>query len=144
MSTRQHSPTNMTQAPVLIPCAILLPVGFFWYGWSAESHMHWIMPGLGALLTAAATLAGNQGIQSYTIDAYTKYAASAVAVTPCLRSIAGFGFPLFAPAMYKTLGFGWGNSLLAFIVIGICAPAPFVCWRYGARMRARSRYAAGE
>ena len=65
--------------PVMIPCAILLPVGLFWYGWSAEARIHWIMPDIGAVITAAATICGYQSIQTYVIDSYSTYAASAVA-----------------------------------------------------------------
>lgn len=31
----------------LIPAALCIPVGLFWYGWSAEKKIHWIMPILG-------------------------------------------------------------------------------------------------
>lgn len=89
-------------------------------------------------------MVGNVAMQAYTIDTYTKYAASAVAVTSFLRSLAGFAFPLFAPALYQSLGFGWGNSLMAFIAIAIGGPAPYIFWRHGAKLRARSKYAAGE
>lgn len=61
-----------------------------------------------------------------------------------MRSLAGFGFPLFAPAMYKTLGYGWGNSVLGFVAIGIGFPAPVLLWFYGERLRIRSPFAAGE
>ena len=130
--------------PVMIPCAILLPAGFFWYGWSAEAKMHWIMPDIGAAILAAATICGYQSIQTYVIDSYTKYAASAVASITFLRSLAGFVFPLFAPKLYGALGYGWGNSLLAFIAIGIGVPAPWLFWTYGGKLRAKSQYAAGQ
>lgn len=129
--------------PVMIPCAILLPVGFFWYGWSAEARLFWIMPDIGAVFLAAAMICGYQAIQTYVIDSYTKYAASAVASVTFLRSIAGFAFPLFAPQLYGKFGYGWGNSILAFIGIGIGVPAPWLFWKYGARLRAKSQYAAG-
>ena len=129
--------------PVMIPCAVLLPAGFFWYGWSAEARIHWIMPDIGAALLAGATICGYQSIQTYVIDSYTKYAASAVASITFLRSIAGFAFPLFAPELYAQLGYGWGNSLLAFVAIAIGVPAPWLFWKYGARLRAKSQYAAG-
>jgi hypothetical protein len=32
---------------------------------------------------------------------------------------------------------------LAFIAIGIGAPAPYLFWKYGARLRSKSQYAAG-
>lgn len=50
--------------PVMIPCAILLPVGFFWYGWSAEARIFWIMPDIGAAILAAAMICGYQASKS--------------------------------------------------------------------------------
>lgn len=131
------------RVPVMIPCAIFLPAGFFWYGWSAEARMHWIMPDIGVAILAASTICGYQAIQTYVIDSYTKYAASAVASITFLRSIAGFAFPLFAPELYAQLGYGWGNSVLAFVAIAIGVPAPWMFWKYGARLRSKSQYAAG-
>lgn len=84
-----------------------------------------------------------QVMQTYVIDAYTTYAASGLAAVTVLRSLAGFGFPLFAPAMYDTLHYGWGNSLLALIGIVVGLPAPLLFWRYGERLRSISPYAAG-
>lgn len=132
------------RVPVMIPCTFLLPAGLFWYGWSAQARLHWIMPDIGAVILAAATICGYQAIQTYVIDAYTKYAASAVASITFLRSLAGFGFPLFAPQLYSALGYGWGNSVLAFVAIAIGVPAPILFWRYGARLRAMSQFAAGQ
>ena len=92
----------------------------------------------------------------------------ALAATSFLRSIAGFGFPLFAPAMYNALGFGKGNTILACVGILIGCPAcvpsgfspssfggadafcyflcaaryrPWLFWHYGERIRAASRHA---
>lgn len=31
----------------LIPAAVCIPIGLFWYGWSAEKQIHWIMPIIG-------------------------------------------------------------------------------------------------
>ncbi len=31
----------------LIPAAICIPIGLFWYGWSAEKQIHWVMPIIG-------------------------------------------------------------------------------------------------
>jgi hypothetical protein len=128
---------------VQIPCSVLLPVGFFWYGWSAASHIHWIMPDIGAAILAAATICGYYAIQTYIIDSYQKFAASAVAAITTLRSLAGFGFPLFAPTLYDSLGYGWGNSVLAFVALAIGIPAPWFFWKYGERLRTSSQYAAG-
>lgn len=68
-----------------------------------------------------------QCIQSYVIDAFTLHAASALAAVTFLRSLAGFGFPLFAPVMYANLGFGKGDTVLAVVAIVIGCPACVLC-----------------
>ncbi|KAB8252107.1 major facilitator superfamily domain-containing protein [Aspergillus flavus] len=131
------------RTPLLAIAAILNPVGLFIYGWTAQTHCHWIAPNIGAMLLAMGNIVAMQCIQTYIVDAYTRFAASAMAAGSFLRSIAGFGFPLFAPYMYQALHYGWGNSLLAFISIVIGIPAPIFLWKYGERMRKMSTYAAG-
>lgn len=101
------------------------------------------MSDIGAAILAGSTICGYQSIQTYIIDSYTKYAASAIASTIFLRSMAGFGFPLFAPELYANLGYGWGNTVLAFVAIAIGIPSPWIFWRYGAKLRAKSQFASG-
>jgi multidrug resistance protein len=131
------------RVPIMVPASLLVPAGLFWYGWSAQARVHWIMPNIGACLFCAGTIIGFQCIQTYLVDSYTRYAASAIAAATVLRSLAGFGFPLFAPAMFKALDFGWGNSLLGFIAIVLGVPAPFMLWKYGEKLRGKSQFAAG-
>lgn len=131
------------RVPLMVPGAVLVPIGLFIYGWTAEAHTHWIGPNFGAAIFAAGVIIEFQCIQTYIVDSYTTYAASAVGAATVLRSLAGFGFPLFAPYMYAKLHYGWGNSLLAFLAIGIGFPAPFLLWKYGEKLRQRSTFAAG-
>ena len=131
------------RVPLMVPGAVLVPIGLFIYGWTAEAHTHWIGPNFGAAIFSAGVVIGFQCIQTYIVDSYTTYAASAVGAATVLRSLAGFGFPLFAPYMYAKLHYGWGNSLLAFLAIGIGFPAPFLLWKYGEKLRQRSTFAAG-
>ncbi|KAF2109713.1 major facilitator superfamily transporter [Lophiotrema nucula] len=131
------------RVPMMIPASFFVPVGLFWYGWSAQATVHWIMPNIGAAIFSAGTIVGFQCIQTYLVDSYTRYAASAIAAATVLRSLAGFGFPLFAPAMYNKLDFGWGNSLLGFLALGLGVPAPFMLWRFGEGLRGKSKFAAG-
>ncbi|KAJ5469346.1 Efflux pump vrtL [Penicillium diatomitis] len=131
------------RVPLMGIGAFLVPVGLFIYGWTAQTHCHWIAPNIGTVLFAAGTIISFQCMQTYMVDAYTRYAASALAASSSLRSLAGFGFPLFAPYMYNKLHYGWGNSLLAFISIAIGLPAPIFLWKFGEILRKRSTYAAG-
>jgi hypothetical protein len=48
---------------------------------------------------------------------------TALAAIAFLRSLAGFGFPLFAPAMYNALGYGKGDTILAIVAIVVGCPA---------------------
>jgi hypothetical protein len=50
-----------------------------------------------------------------------------------------FSFPLFGPNMYSSVGYGWGNTILAFLAFFIGVPAPFALWRFGAKLRAKAR-----
>lgn len=131
------------RVPMMVPGAVLLPVGLIVYGWTAEYKTHWIFPNIGAFLFATATIISFQCLQTYLVDSYTRYAASAVGAGTVFRSLAGFGFPLFAPSLYGRLGHGWGNTLLALLGVVIGWPGPFLLWRYGEMLRKRSPFASG-
>ncbi|KAI0384215.1 MFS general substrate transporter [Hypomontagnella monticulosa] len=123
------------RVPLMIPGAVLIPLGLLVYGWTAERHMHWIVPDVGIAILGCGIINNTQALQAYVMDAYREYVASASAASQFLRSIAGFAFPIFAPAMYQNLGYGWGNSVLALTFVVIGWPAPFLLWRYGAKLR---------
>ncbi|KAK9416417.1 putative Major facilitator superfamily (MFS) profile domain-containing protein [Seiridium unicorne] len=131
------------RVPAMFFGSTLVPVGLFWYGWSVQGRVHWIMPNIGIAILTAGTMICLQSMQGYIIDTYTRFAASCTAAIVVLRSLAGFGFPLFAPCLYEKLDYGWGTSLLAFISIAIGIPAPVMFYVYGARLRAKSKFASG-
>ena len=131
------------RVPLMVPGSFLVPIGLFIYAWTAQKHIHWIGPNIGAAIFAAGIIIGFQGIQTYLVDAYTRFAASAIASATVLRSLAGFGFPLFAPTMYNALDYGWGNSLLGFIALFLGVPAPLLLWFFGQKLREKSTFAAG-
>ncbi|KAJ3083304.1 hypothetical protein HDU99_010994 [Rhizoclosmatium hyalinum] len=126
--------------PVCIPASFLLPIGLFIYGWAAENNAHWIWLDIGIALFALSVNVTFQALTVYTVDCYMMYSASALAAVSSLRSLAGFGFPLFAAQMYDQLGYGWGNSLLAILGIVIGIPAPILLYVYGERVRAASKF----
>lgn len=125
--------------PPLIPGSMIIPIGLFWYGWSAEAHIHWIMPIIGTMWVGLGLLATFMPIQTYLVDAFTIHAASAIAANTVLRSLVGAFLPLAGPKMYAALGLGWGNSLLAFIAIAL-APISWIFFKYGERIRKSPRF----
>ncbi|KFZ14917.1 hypothetical protein V502_05850 [Pseudogymnoascus sp. VKM F-4520 (FW-2644)] len=103
--------------PPLFPASLLIPVGLFIYGWTAQYQVHYIVPILGTLLIGIGNLGVFMSIQMYMVDAFTIFAASALAANTVIRCILGAVLPLAGQDMYKTLGLGWGNSLLAFVAL---------------------------
>jgi MFS family permease len=125
----------------LVPGTILLPIGLLITGWTTQRHVFWLWPDVGIVLVGAGTIVTYQSTQAYLIDAFTLHAASALAAATFLRSLAGFGFPLFAPTMYSALGYGKGDTILAAAAIALGCPAPWLFWFYGERIRNASRFA---
>lgn len=66
----------------------------------------------------------------------------ALASASSLRSLFGFAFPLFAPYLFSSLGYGVGCTILAVIAIVVGVPAAPLLFIYGKRIRENSKYAA--
>jgi multidrug resistance protein len=126
--------------PMMVPGAILVPIGLVIYGWTAEYKTHWFGPNFGAMLYTMGTIMEFQCLQGYLVDTYTRFAASAVASATVMRSLAAACFPLFAYQLFKSLGYGWGNSLLALISIVLGWPAPVLLWKYGEMLRTKKPF----
>lgn len=122
--------------PPLVVGAFFIPAGLFLYGWSAQYKTHWIVPIIGTAFIGIGNIAVFMCIVSYLVDAFTTYAASALAANTVVRSIMGAILPLAGQSMYAALGLGWGNSLLGFIAVA-CIPVPVILIQYGERWRKR-------
>jgi MFS family permease len=120
----------------LIPAYTLIPAGLFIYGWTSQYEVHWIVPILATVLIGIGNMAVFMCISLYLIDAFAVYAASALAANTVIRSIMGAVLPLAGQKMYKTLGLGWGNSLLGFVALAL-VPVPWGILKYGEMLRKR-------
>jgi hypothetical protein len=138
-SPLRDSPPPEFRVPLMVVGVLMLPIGLFWLGWSAQAQIAWIMVDIGAVIFVAGDFLGSQAAAAYLYDEFTTHSASASAANRLLSNIMGFVFPLFAPQLYDRLGYGWGNSLLAFIWIATVVPIPFVLWYWGDRLRAMGR-----
>ncbi|UZJ53527.1 hypothetical protein CBS101457_002847 [Exobasidium rhododendri] len=128
--------------PVMMATAWMPAAGLLIYGWSAQYHVQWIVPNIGAAILAFGMIATFQCVQTYTVDTYNLYAASALSANTFLRSLAGFALPLASGSLYSNLGYGWGNTVLGLISAVVGIPAPFLLYKYGAKIRAKSQYAS--
>jgi len=116
--------------------AVFIPLALFWFAWTVQLHAHWFATiaatyfyGIGQVLILNSS-------QNFYIDAFEKYAASAIAAGALFRSLLGGVVPLFAPAVFEKLGYGWGISIFAFLAVAI-APAPALFYFYGEKVRER-------
>ncbi|KAK6609002.1 MFS polyamine transporter [Botrytis cinerea] len=117
-----------------------IPVGLFWFAWTARESVHWIVPTLGGIPFGwGMSTIFFSGI-TYIVDTYgALFGASAIAANGFLRYIFGAVFPLFTLQMYENLGIAWATSTLAFLSL-LMLPIPMVLYKWGPKLRARSKF----
>ena len=114
--------------------SVLLPISLFWFAWTVETHQHWLVTIASTFFFGIGQVTILNSVQNYYIDSFSKYAASAIAAGAVFRSIVGGVVPLFAPAVFAKVGYGWGVSIFGFLSVAI-APAPLFFFYYGERIR---------
>jgi MFS family permease len=129
--------------PPAIAGSFCVVAGLFIFAWTTYPNVHWIAPIIGSALFGAGTILVYSGIFTFLVDAYPLYAASALAANSFARSMFGGIFPLFGIQMYERLGYQWATTLLAFLTV-LMLPFPYLFFRYGSRIRKKSRFAASQ
>lgn len=113
--------------------------GMFVYGWGAYKSIHWMVTTLGLAMVGFGTTAVVISIANYLIDAYSKYAASALAAVGVVENTSIALLPLAALAMYTNLGFHWASSLLGFLSL-VLSSTPLLVMFWGKTLRGRSPF----
>lgn len=132
-----HSPTPEGRLKPMAWIVPLIPIGIFWYGWSADKQAPWIVPIIGTSFFGFGLIWVIMPTQLYLVDAFgPEAAASALAANVIVRLLAAAFIPLAGPSSYASLGLGWGNSLLGFIGLAF-VPVPLLFTRYGGWLRER-------
>jgi MFS family permease len=126
------------RVPLMLPVAVITPIGFLMYGWVAQAHAYWLLVDIGDVIINFGLQVGGQAVQAYVIDSYPEHVSSASAASQVLRGLAAATFPLFAPSMYSAMGYGWGNTLLALVTLAIGLAIPLLIWFHGAGLRANA------
>lgn len=120
-----------------------MPVSLAIFAAYCNPSTHWIAPTLAGLPFGVGLILTFVSVLSYLIDTFGIHCASALAANSFLRALFGAAFPLFATKMYHGLGVQWASGLLAFLAL-LCAPMPFLFYRYGAKIRSKSRFASAR
>ncbi|KAK2055985.1 MFS general substrate transporter [Colletotrichum caudatum] len=129
----EHQPEF--RLPLVVPGAVLGPLSLFMYGWTAEHLVHWAAVDTSIFFFMAGTQIAGMPMQAYIMDAYPDHISSALSASQFPRSLAAFLFPLFAPSMYSALGYGWGNTTIAFVGLFLGILSPSLIWFFGPRLR---------
>ncbi|ORY73704.1 major facilitator superfamily domain-containing protein [Protomyces lactucae-debilis] len=119
-------------------------IGIFIFGWSAKDvDSHWIGPAIGIVCVTFGIFSIYSAVFSYLSDCYGTWTSSALASQSFLRNIFASSFALFGKQLYQQLGIQWASSLLGFLCL-MLSFTPFVLFRYGAQIRAASKFATSN
>ncbi|KAK7227378.1 hypothetical protein V2G26_015381 [Clonostachys chloroleuca] len=138
-----HPPAEVRLIPMMLSCWFI-PIGLFIFAWTAYPELSWAGPAMGGFPIGFGFIFLYNSANNYLVDSYQHQAASALAAKTFIRSFWGAAVVLFTEQMYDRLNDRWASTLLAFISLACCG-IPFLFWRYGAKIRERSKYAyAGD
>ncbi|MCJ1250525.1 hypothetical protein MMC30_007753 [Trapelia coarctata] len=119
---------------------VAITASLFWIGWTASPSIRWPSPVIGTLLYVW----GNQSVLSslipYIFDAYppTGTLSALTAMASVRLSLAAF-LPLVILQMFQGITGAWSLSLFGFVSAALL-PVPFVLFKWGAALRARSKH----
>ena len=119
----------------------LMPIGLFWFGWTAFPSIHWIVPALALGCATMGIFSIYLAVFNYLADTYHRYASSALAAQSFCRNMLGGVFPLVTAAMFHRMTFAGASSFLGGVG-AVLTIVPWVLVFYGPRIRARSNFAS--
>lgn len=123
--------------------SFILPFGLFLFAWTARSSIHWIVPITAQGISILGSILVYVSSNFFMMDMYgAKYGASASGASSLTRYTLSAAFPLFTLQFYRAVGVGWATSILGFCTV-LMAPIPWVFYKWGPRLRARSKYEHG-
>lgn len=136
---------------------VCVPVGVLIFTFTSYSSLHWsgACVGIGVLFTGLYLIYAScfsyiadryvrapfrRSALTRSVRSYTLYASSALSAMSFFRNLVGSLFPLFTTSLYNKLGVQGAGGLTAGLS-ALLALTPFLLYRYGARLRARSPFA---
>jgi len=132
--SRSINDGSESRLPPMILGSALVPLGILSFGWAVRYRLHWIVPVIFSSLVGFGYVSIAISAWSYLVDAFGIYAASATAGTVLLRNAGAATLPLAGPSVVKSMGWGWGYSVLALLGI-LTVPIPAVLMYVGKRIR---------
>ncbi|KAH6658456.1 major facilitator superfamily domain-containing protein [Truncatella angustata] len=120
--------------------AVWLPIGLFIYSFTQYGYLSWVGPVIGLAPISFGIYFVFESTYSYTADCYGESASSAIAGQGLMRNTLGAVTPLFASAFFHNVGSQYAGLILALFGTFL-SMIPFVMFKYGHQLRARSKLA---
>ncbi|CDH17766.1 related to Polyamine transporter 1 [Zygosaccharomyces bailii ISA1307] len=126
----------------MIAAGIVFPIGILWFCWTGNYHhkIHWACPMVAGGFIGFGLIGIFLPCLNYIIESYLLLTASAVAANTFMRSAFGASFPLFTGYMFHTMGTNFAGLLLGLFAAAM-APVPVLFFKFGKRIRLKSKYA---
>nr|XP_036579807.1 major facilitator superfamily transporter [Colletotrichum truncatum]KAF6787487.1 major facilitator superfamily transporter [Colletotrichum truncatum] len=141
--TKKYPPHRTPPEHRLYPAMIGslgLPLGLFWFGWTARADISWASPVIAIIPFAWGNMCLFVSTIQYLVDVYQgTTVASAASANSLARYVLAGAFPLFIVQMYQNLGTGWASSLLGFIALALL-PVPWAFFKWGRFIRQKSKF----
>lgn len=109
------------------------PIGLTLFAWAAQKQLHWAITLLGAAIFSVGMLMTYVSIQTYIVDVFERFAASALAAIIVARAVVSCVFALMGVQVYNALGYAWYVLLQCFSphpmelsVLHWCCPDPML------------------
>ena len=120
--------------------SMLMPAAMFWFAWTSEPSIHWMVSIVGIMWFAVGAFILFQCIFMYLPLTYPQYAASLFAANDFCRSAWAAGSIIYAHPLFINVGIGKGVSVLAGLLVGGVI-GMWTLWWFGAKLRAKSKFA---
>ncbi|GAA6043247.1 hypothetical protein JCM8097_008485 [Rhodosporidiobolus ruineniae] len=135
---RKHVATRGPEARLYASLvgSLVFPAGAFILAFS-QGRGHWMGPIVGLVMGVYTIYLA---VFSYLADCYTIYASSALSGQSLCRNLCAFSFPLFTVQLYNGIGYQWASFMAGCIALAL-GLTPWVLFRYGPTIRAKSNFA---
>ncbi|TKA33354.1 hypothetical protein B0A50_00907 [Salinomyces thailandicus] len=120
--------------------SLAIPVSLFWMGWTANPDISIWSPLVASIFFGYGILCVFITSYQYIIDAYETFAASALASITFIRYVAAGGMTIVGIPFYENMGVHYTLTIMA-CLSALLVPVPYVFYKYGSWIRARSKYA---
>lgn len=133
----RNGPVPEARLYLMMVGCIFMPISLFVFAFTSYEGIIWVGPAAAGVLFGFSMLIIYISANSFIVDSYADYAASAVAAKTFMRSCIGATVPLWITQMFHNMGFQYAGLLLALIGV-VIAPIPFIFFFKGGAIRERS------